>query len=176
MSDVSKARKGKMDNFSNVAFGTVTMSAANTLTFAAIQMAVGLFQGIAMLLNRIKYYPTAAVLRELVASTDNVDMAITSSNRLSSIQDQSDPAIIDLKRLISVGVAVEPWTLPIVSDFSSLPGGGKLVSANPMFVAMQGNGMAAAGVLRVQLDFTFITLSDADYLELIQAQFPVNIS
>jgi len=173
---IARVKKTKVDAFANVAFGDVACSAANVLTFAAIQMAVGLFQGIAMVIHRIKYHPTAVSLREIVAATDDLTMAICTSNRLTGIHDANDPAIIDNMRIIGVGVAVEPHRVPYVSDFSSLPGGGKIVSANPLYCGIYTTGAVAASRFRVQLEFTFIGLSDRDYLEIIQSQFPANIS
>lgn len=179
MSDISagsRARKGKTDQFANVAFGDVLMSAANTLTFEQIQMAVGLFQGIAMVIHRVLWLPTATSVRELVAATDTLTLAITTTNRLSSISDITDPAIIAYLSLVGIGANTEPIKLPLESDFTSLPGGGKIVAANPLYIGMNTAGAAAASRTRCQLDFTFLTLADRDYLELLQAQFPANIS
>lgn len=163
------------DAYSNVAFGEVTCSAANTLTFSAIQLAVGTFQGVALILHRILYYPTVATLRELVGATDDLAMGLTGSNRLDAIAEISDPSVIDRRGVVGVGVAVEPWSLPIVSDFSRLPGGGKIMTANPLYAAVDSTGFVAAASLLMQLDFTFLELADKDYIELIQAQLPANI-
>ncbi|MBA7709044.1 hypothetical protein ES703_117951 [subsurface metagenome] len=169
------AQKVKADKYSNVAFAKVTMSAVNTLTFEAINMAVGVFQGVAMLIHRILYYPTDVSLREVVAATDTFSLALTTSNRLANIVDVSEPAIIDKLHVVGVGVNVEAVRLPLVSDLTMLPGGGRIVPANPLFVAMATAGAVAASKAFVQVDFTFIELTDQDYLELIQSQLPANI-
>lgn len=173
---LASVKKAKSDAYANVAFALCTMTAADTLTFKQIQMAVGLFQGVAMVIHRIKYYPTVASLRQLVANTDQLYLAITSSNRLASISAMNDPAIIDLTQLVSIGVAVERYVLPITSDFTNMPGGGKIVAANPLWVGMMSGGFAVAAECNVQIEFTFASLSDSDYLEIIQSQFPANIS
>lgn len=172
----SAPKKVRTDVYANVAFGAVTMSAANTLTFAQIQMAVGLFQGVALVIHRLKYRPTRVSIRELAANTDELTLALTTSNRLSAINDVADPAIIDQKVLVGVGASVEPVLLPLISDFTMLPGGGKIISANPLFLGMTTLGAAAASVCRVEMEFTFVSLTDRDYLEIIQSQFPANIS
>jgi len=167
--------KTKKDEYGNVAFGQVTCSAANTLTFSAIQLAVGTFQGVALVLHRISYFPGSVTLRELVAATDDLSMGLTASNRLTAMYDIADPAVIDCKTIVGVGVAVEPHVLPYVSDFSGLPGGGKIMTANPLYCGINTTGAVAASTMRVQLDFTFLELADKDYIELIQAQLPANI-
>lgn len=174
MSDIA-ARKGKKDAYANKAYGTVTCSAPNTLTFSAIQLAVGLFQGIAMLLHRVQWMPDTTSIREMVAATDSLYLALTSSNRLTSITTVSEPAIIDQKRYVGIGAAVANVELPWVSDFTNLPGGGKLIAANPLYVGIFTGGAVAASTASVILDFTFVELSDRDYLELIQQQFPANL-
>lgn len=169
-------KKAKRDQFSNVAYGLVTMSAANTLTFAQIQMGIGLFQGVGLLIHRVNWWPTRTSLRELVANNDSLQMALTTSNRLTGLVDVTDPAIICCKYLVSIGVAVERYEVPLVTDFTSLPGGGKLVPANPLWIGAFTEGAAAASVVRAQIDFSFVQLNDQEYLELIQSLFPANIA
>jgi hypothetical protein len=175
MSDVSASKKGKKDTYSNRAYGTVTASAANTLTFAQIQMAVGLFQGIGMLIHRVLFYPSTNSSREMVAATDLLIMAVTTSSRITSLATVAEPALITSKRLVGIGVAVAVEEVPYINDFTGLPGGGKLVAANPLFVAVETAGAVAASVVSVEIDFTFLQLNDRDYLELIQGMFPSNI-
>jgi hypothetical protein len=45
-----------------------------------------------------------------------------------------------------------------------------------LYLAAMSSGFVGAGIIKAQLDFTFVELSDRDYLELIQAQFPGNIT
>lgn len=176
MSDVSSARKAKKDLYANKAYGLVTMSAANTLTFGQIQMGVGLFQGIALVIHRVLWYPSWGTLKEIVAATDILSFALTTSNRLTGLVDISDPAIITRKAIAAIGVGTEPYHLPIISDFTTLPGGGKLVPANPLWIGCTSSGFAAAGEMRAELEFTFVELADREYLELIQTMFPANIT
>ena len=169
---MAKIRK---DVYVNVAFGNCIMSAANTLTFTQIQLAVGIFQGVAMLLHRINYFPTIGSVRELTAATDYLTMALTSSSQLTAINDVAEAAIIDSTSIIPVGVSVEPVQIPVIKNFGGFPGGGRLVPANPLYIAALTAGAAAASQVRCQLDFTFVELTDKDYIELIQSQLPANL-
>ena len=169
------AAKGSKDQYANIAYTLVNQTAANTLFFQSIQLAVGLFQGIAMVLHRIYYMPFVAALRELVAATDSMTLAVTSSNRLAVIQDTNDPAIIDSWRWSCIGVPVGTMETPYIRDFTNLPGGGKLIAANPIYGAMMSSGFGAVQGAAIKLEFTFIELADRDYMELIQAQFPANV-
>lgn len=168
--------KTKVDAYVNRLYGDVTMSAANTLTFAQILLGVGLFQGMALLIHRVLWYPVATTLREVVAAADSFNMALTSSNRVVDILETSDPAVLCRKSVIGIGVGTEPFEVPFITDFSTLPGGGKLVPANPLYVAMASGGFAAAGRTRVEIESTFIELASNEYLELLQAVYPANIA
>jgi hypothetical protein len=170
------SKKGKRDQYANVGYGAVTMSGANVLTFSQIQFAVGIFQGIALVLHRIQWFPGVATIREIVTAADDFQMALVTSNRLTAIMDLSEPAIITAKRLAGIAAAIGSYELPFISDFSSLPMGGKLIPANPIYLAANSAGFAAAGTLRCVLEFTFLELSGTDYLELLQAQYPANIA
>lgn len=165
----------KPDKFANVAYADVSSSAIDTLTFEPIRFAVGIFQGVGLILHRILYYPSMGALRELVAATDALQMALTTSNRLTSIVDVSESAIIDRRSLAGIGVAVDSIELPFISDFTGLPGGGKILPSNPFFAAVKTAGAAAPSRVYFQLDFTFVELADKDYIELIQSMLPSNI-
>lgn len=175
MSDVAGAKRGRKDAYSNIAFGSVTMSAANTQTFSQINVAVGMFQGVALLIHRVLWYPLTATIRELVAATDSLYMALTCTNRVTAINDATDPSIICMQWIVGVGANVANEKMPLISDFSSLPSGGKLVPANPLWIAAHSGGFAAAGTVKAQLDFSFVQLTDADYLELLQSMYPITI-
>ncbi len=164
------------DKYTNVAYGVVTMTGGDVLTFDQIRFAVGIFQGVAIVLHRVLYYPTEISLRTNVTATTSLTVGITTSNRLLALTEISDHAIVDRVQNVGVGVAVEPRRLPFISDMSHLPAGGRILAPNPLFLAMDTAGFAAqVGACRAQLEFTFVELSDKDYIELIQSQLPANI-
>ncbi len=163
------------DKYVNVAYAKVTMSAPNVLTFQPFQFAVGVFQGVAIVVHRILYYPLGATLREMVAATEDLDMAVTTSSRLTSIYDVSEPGVVDRCGILCIGVPVANMHLPIITDWTALPMGGKIIAPNPLFIALETSGFTAAGEMRVQMDFTFVELTPGDYIELIQSQLPANI-
>lgn len=141
--------KTTRDAYANVAYGSVTMSAANTLTFSQIQMGVGLFDGRAMCIHRIKYDGTSNSFRELVAATDRAVIGLTTSNRLTSIVDVSDPAVIDKVDLLCIAANIELIRLPLISDFTMLPGGGQTRAGQPAVVG--GIHCRSGGSERVQV-------------------------
>lgn len=170
--------KVKVDQYANRAFISITMSAANTLTFEQIRFGVGLFQGIALVLHRIEWHPGVASLQEVVAAADIMKLAVTNRDDLTSIAAQSQNVLVRKVlsiRLVGAIVSMLSDEIPYVSDFSDLPGGGLIIPPNPLFLAMDTAGFAAAGTLEVVMYYTFKALSDADYLELIQSLIPANI-
>lgn len=175
MTDPSGAKKVKADVFANSALATVTIAVADTLTFQQINMAVGLFQGVAMNLHKIEWWPSMAACRQIVAASDNLHMALTTTNRLTTIQDITDPAIVAMKAVVGIGVAVERYELPLIQSFEDLPSGGRLIPAQPLFLAADTSGFSAGVTINAVLYFTFHTLADADYLELLQSIYPVNL-
>jgi len=166
------------DVFVNRALVGMTMSAANTVTFEQIRFGVGLFQGVALLLHRISYYLEHASWAELVADSDYCSMGITVRDDLSSLTPTNLNLVdvVDMDTcIVGTVVGIDHVVRPIISDFSRMPGGGLLLPANPIYLAMSSAGFAAAGVCRAVLYFTFKQLADKDYLELLQTLVPVNI-
>jgi len=166
--------KVRFDQYANKAVALVTMSAANTLTFEQIRFGVGTFQGVGLLIHRVEYVLSAASIRELVASTDSLAMAVTRSDDYTSL-DAVDPGMIAVKFVTGLAANVETMINPLVTDYSELPGGGLIVPANPIYVGLTTAGAAAASAVRVIIYFTFLQLADKDYIELIQSMLPVNM-
>ncbi len=167
--------KMKKDLYPNRAIEALTQSALNTLTYGQIRFGIGLFQGVALVLHRVDWYPDVGCLRELVAATDSVEFAIITTDGLASITDILESSIVCLKKMIGVAPNVALMEVPMVQDFSNLPGGGLILPPNPLYLAMNSSGFAGAQTVRVLLYFTFIELNDRDYIELIQASIPANI-
>lgn len=173
---MSAGGAGKKDAYANSAYGYVLQTAINTLTFAQIMMGTGLFEGRALCLHRIKYFPLESGLRELVAATDALTLAITTTNRLTALSNISDPSIIDRVSRTCIAANIEPMDTPIISDFTMLPMGGRLIPANPLYLAINCGGFAAVCSCRAELEFTFVDMTSSDYLELLQSMYPANIS
>ncbi len=166
--------KSRMDKFVNRAFTSVTCSAANTLTFEQIRFAVGTFQGIGLLLHRVFSWPTSASLREHGAATDRLIWGLTLRDDLSNL-DPSNQAVLTNQQVVGMGAGVEPFHLPIVVDWTSIPGGGLLVPANPLYAGITTEGAAAASSVRIMIEYTFMALSDAESIELLQTIIPGNV-
>lgn len=166
------------DIYSNRAFETVTMSAANTLTFEQIQFGVGLFQGTALILNRIEWFPLGATILELVAVADHLEFALTNRDDLANLN-PTNQSVLVRKRIqaVMVGavVSLEHIVTPLVSDLSGLPGGGLILPANPLYIGALTAGYANAAIVRAVLYFQFKQLTDAEYIELLQTIMPANI-
>lgn len=172
------AKSSLKDVYGNRAFEDLTMSAANTITFEQIQFGVGLFQGVAMVLSRVEFYPTIGSWNELVATTDALYMAITNRDDLTNL-DPANQNVLVLKQLfvtmVGAVVGIQIDQSPLVCDMSTLPGGGLIVPANPLYFALHSAGFAAAAQVRTILYFTFRQLADSEYVELIQTIMPANL-
>lgn len=167
-----------VDLFPNRALQGMTMSGADTLSFEQIRFSVGLFEGIAIVVHKIAYYPQLATLILMVANTDYIIMGLTTRDDLSSIL-ATNQNVIDTRMInpVIVGsvVGINHIETPFVSDFSTMPGGGMIIPANPLYLAMDSGGLGSAGVMRAIIYYTFKKLTDKDYLELLQTMVPANV-
>ena len=166
------------DLFSNRAIARNTMSAANTLTFKQVQFAVGIFQGVAIVIHKVNYFLEKAITGAIMEATDQMFMGLTVSNQTADIS-MDNIEVVDL-HIISViphGTAASAELIysPLVSDFTGLPSGGMLLPANPIFVALQTDGFVSPAVVDCETIFTFKQLTDKDYIELMQSRIQANI-
>lgn len=156
------------DQFANKFYGTVTESAANTLTFAEIQTNVSVFDKQAWILHRLEWYINPAML-QLSAADDRFTVALTNSNSITSLG-LNDAAVIDEWELnchFATAVGLADIQQPIIRDFTQLPGGGIIIVPRPLFVACKGTSLGAAGSAQVRGHFTVKELKADEYIELI---------
>lgn len=171
-------KKTIVDLYPNRAFETVVMSAADALTFSQVQFGVGLFQGVAAIIHRIEWFLSDNSIRELLADTDSLEVALTNRDDLTSIRPVSQN-VLAYKNRIALAAGTPGncihITSPLVSDFSQLGGGGLIIPANPLYIGMDTEGAAAASRVDAVIYLTFKELADSEYVELIQTIMPANL-
>lgn len=164
------AQNGKTrESFANKFYGTVTESAANTLTFAEIQTNVDVFAKIAWVLHRLEWNFQVAVGTMFQGNADRVRMAITSSDNITDLE-LDNPAVIDradIEMRESTAVGFSFFYRPFIRDFASLPGGGIIMAPRPLFVGVHGVSLVAAATVEVRGYFTKRDLTADEYLELV---------
>ncbi len=161
------------DLFSNIAYATVTESAADTLTFAEIQTGVAVHQKVAWVINRILWYLTPASQALVTAAADSLSMALVLNNKVDDLADLSDPAIVDVLTLMTVlfGTAASGERLfaPILRDFSGLPGGGLIITPKPLYIAAKGVSLGVPSTCSCRIFYTIKELAADEFWELVQA-------
>lgn len=159
------------DQYSQFMSFGITMSAANTLTYAQIGIGAALFDYAAFLVQRVEYNLARASYDELIASSDAAHVAIAGNSAVSDIYTTNNPAVYDRKSWFPI-VSSTGWAnmehAPAVNDFSTYPGGGLLVPAQDIFVYMQTSGFAAAGAAIGRIVYRVIELQATEYIELVQ--------
>lgn len=151
------------DSFANVGYASVVETAANTLTFAEIQTNVSVFEKTAWVLHRIEWYLLAATKALLVAADDLFTMGLTASRSLTALG-LNESTVIDL---LTFQYGDQVMGQPLIRDFSNLPGGGKIIPARPLFCALKGTSVAAAGSVNCRFLFTMREVTPEDYYNLL---------
>lgn len=162
------------DKFDQIMGLSVTMSAANTLTFSRVAIGITLFDYAAFIISRIEYQINRASATEIQANTDSATMAITGSSSVADIVDLTNPAVYDSITLTPIAAGApanfQLMRQPLVKDFSAHEGGGLIVPAQDIFLAMVTSGFGPAGVATARVYYRVMKLAAADYLELAQRQ------
>jgi len=158
------------DEFSSIVYVSHQQAVANTLEFTQIQTGYGSLQKTAWIINRIEWYIPGAELAKIVANADEIQLALTTSNLVSSLS-LADSALMDLFQIqISAQTAVgfEYYEMPKIRDFSGLPGGGKMVLPYPLFMAVNSASLATAISASARIYFTEREMDQDEWLELVQ--------
>lgn len=162
-----------IDKFVNLMTTTITMSAANTITFQEINVGLNIFDKVGLLITRLEYDPTVATLADLDTDSDWFMAGVTSSNNLVNLTPEKAEVIDEVSiARVDAGAAANATFMfrPIIHDFSTLPGGGLLIPPKPLYSAAFSGGMTAAGICYVRLYFIIYKLNDSEYLELLETR------
>lgn len=159
------------DTRANVAAILVTESAANTQTSAQFNFPYSVMDKMALNICRIEYWLDAS---QLNSAGDWVCAALTTGKALVSIQDQTDPGLLDSHRIMrrDLGAAASGIleVVPFIKDFSMMPGGGLLVAPTPLYAMIQSFGAAAANAAWVKVFYTYMQLATDEYWELVESR------
>lgn len=158
------------DKYANVLFQEVTESAANTLTFESIDLGLSLFDKVGLLISRIEWYNWEV---RLLAAADVVNFGLSSSNQFTTVTAQENSIVTyHYFKVLDYGTAGNNWifTSPLVDDFSTLPGGGLLVTPRPLYIFAQGANLGGAITATMRMFFTVVTLKPEEYFELLETR------
>lgn len=158
------------EKFANIAFVTVTETAANTLTFKKLETGIAPFEKVAFLINRIEYFyqRTVAIF---AATGDSLVIGLSASDQFSTAE-LDNSAIIDYHTQVRVDLGAAGSGFfdrqPFIKDFSTLPGGGLLVAPNPIYLFGVGSSLGAATTTWVRFFYTIKHLKSEDFWELVE--------
>jgi len=165
--------EGKQDKYTNMIQASVTQSAANTLTFAEIDLGLTIFQKVGIIINRLEVFPGAGVWAAMPGSGDTFIYAITQSNLIASLSPAENAVVFryqDYVQSYGTPATVMHYTDPITSDFTNLPGGGLLTTPRPLYAAVDSDSVAATPEIIFRMYFTIIELKADEYFELLESR------
>ena len=160
------------DVFPNKAVIYCEESAVNTLTYVQLATNISTFEKVAWIIHRIEYKLSDTTLYEFTAETDKLSMAVTRTEVADALE-VNKPEIIDMVMFAiqnyGTPANAEMVMRPYVRDFSTLPGGGLITPASPLYGAIHGAGLAAVGAAWITIYYTLKHLKTEEYWELLEA-------
>jgi len=105
-------------------------------------------------------------------AADALQFGLAINNTLTTL-DFADPNLLDFNSLQACDFGTVASTtmlnMPFIKDFSSLPGGGLLIPAYPLYGFALSVSVASAMTVKLRGQFTIIELEPAQYIELVEA-------
>lgn len=165
------------DTYANLAYLTCTESAANTLTFAKLDVATGALLGekkYAMLIHRAEFFASSPNFwANFNSSGDRTTVALTVSNGIVGLSVAYAEVVTSfIVERLDYGAAASSMIIesPFIKDFSSFPGGGILVPADKLFLAVSSIGAAAAQTVGCRIFYTMKELKTEEYWDLVESR------
>jgi len=169
--------KKTTDTFANIASIQCDESAANTLTYKKLETGIAVFEKVAWLICRVEYMVNNLAAANFNSDTDNVKVALTVSNMLTSLASgvmQTASEVLHAMQLqrLDYGAAASGFhsLQPFVFDFSFLPGGGILVPPTAIYLAVQGTGCVSANTVWARIYYITRELTTEDYWQLVESR------
>lgn len=160
------------DTYAQIAFLTVTEAAANTLTFGGLSVFSNVLSQQAMIVHRIEYEFNITSLTYMSGTGDGMVFGLAGSDTISAIT-MADPQVYDENRFalwyMGTPATIKWQETPIVRDWTGMPGGGKLVPADRLYIYLQGISLANPATVVARVHFTLLEMSASEYLELAQS-------
>jgi hypothetical protein len=160
------------DLFSQRAYISVTESVAGTLSFQQLTTGAALFERRAMVIHRMRYFWRFPTWNLLLDTSDYLFAGLSTNGTLTSVL-PVDPNVIDFHRwqVFENGAPASSEIIetPTVLDFTTLPGGGKIIPAFPVYGFVQGVSLASVVTCDIEFDFTARVLKAEEYIELVEA-------
>lgn len=158
------------DKYANILYNAVEESSVNTLTFDSVDFGLSLFDKVGILIHRIEWHHTYA---QLIAVGDTIKFGLSTSQSWTTVA-PSEASIITyhLRMLRDYGTAGvnNIFEDPLIEDFSTIPGGGLLVTPQPLYQFVEGTSLPSAGIVRMRMFFTIVNLKAEEYFELLETR------
>jgi len=158
------------EKYTNMAYLSVTESAANTLTFSKLETGIAPFEKRAWLISRLEYLVTIDATK-FAATNDLLDFGLSVSNAFTT----PSPAlneILDFNEFkrVDFGAAATGtmFIAPFVKDYSTVMGGGLLVPPNPIYAWAQGSSLGAAASVYTRMYYVSVDLKTDEFWELVE--------
>lgn len=169
----TKKLAGSQDKFANVAIISCTESAANTLTFQKIETGVSIQEKVAWIINRLEYFITAPAAAIFNGDSDEFRFGLCVSKAITQVT-LDDPTVLDINCITRLDYGAAANALlnyrPLIKDLSTMPGGGLLVSPNPLYAFAKGSGLASAMEVIVRMHYTGFVMTTEDYWDLVETR------
>lgn len=163
----------RRDTYANMAYLGVVESAQGTLTFERLEIAASslLDKKFGLLINRADF--AVSSFTYLNSSNDSIEAALTVSDGIVDLSLERPEVLFEHAWFrLDIGAAATGiiGESPSVIDFSTMPGGGILVPANRLYIAVQSSGASAACRAWCRLYYTVVELSSEDYWQLVESR------
>jgi len=158
------------DRFANIFTVDLTMSGANALTFQEMQFGITLRDRIAIVIDELYYFPTAASLDEMTTLGDSLFWTISISDQPTDIRDLSDRRLLYTKQIkrndFGTAAGAQLITLPLKESFSPP----LIVLPNRIFLGMDTVGLASAARAFIRMHYRTVSITqDQQLIEVLEA-------
>jgi len=158
------------DRFANVFTGELKLTGANTLSFAEMNFGITLRDRVALIIDQLYWYLSAASIAEMTATGDRIIAGLCVSDQVADMEDIADRRILVgltfTRHDFGTAAAAGFIQTPIVQEFSPP----LIVLPNRFFIGGSSSGLASALTIQVRMHFRTVSITqDQQLVEVLEA-------
>ena len=162
------------DRFANVFSSSITLSAANTLTFAEMNFGIQLRDKLAIAIDQVFIFISAGNLALMTATGDSITVGLTNSDAVTTLEDYGDRRNIFTKQLTRTdGGTAGNFQLteqPMMLEFSPP----MIVLPTRMFMGADSAGLASAIGVEMRIHHRTVPLTTEQQLNEVLESFQLS--
>lgn len=164
--------EGLRDKYANIMTFSAQEPASGTINFSEVQTNVGIDSsrktGVAILIDEIDYFPSAATIELMTVSGDDLEMGITISSAVTNLLNMTDRRILHSAKLhrFDFGTAGSGALIRVPMAHQFFPP--LIMAERQIFLGVISAGLASGAIVDARIYYRTVQITAEEFVEIAE--------